>query len=93
MAAPLVRQDSRLVNAGVFNRAGGAELTLRFREATPSFFAHVRGNTLEITLAAPVRRAVTAPAQVHAVVRGRPMASASARTVAREPMITVRRHR
>lgn len=51
VAAPLVRQDPRLVGAGIFNRSTGAELTLRFREPAPSFVARARGNTLEIVLA------------------------------------------
>ena len=66
LAASLARMDSRILNAGVMNRAAGAELTLRFREAAPPFFAHARGNTLEVVLGAtpgaPVRRAV-APSQ------------------------------
>jgi hypothetical protein len=65
LAAPLVRQDVRLVNAGVYNRAGGAELTLRFRDAVPQFSARARGNTLEIVLAptaAVARRAPVAAA-------------------------------
>ena len=65
LAASLARMDSRILNAGVMNRAAGAELTLRFRGAAPPFFAHARGNTLEVVLGAtpgvPVRRAV-APA-------------------------------
>jgi hypothetical protein len=55
LAAPLVRRDLRLVNAGVYNRAGGAELTLRFRDAVPAFAARAVGSTLEIILAAPSR--------------------------------------
>lgn len=61
LAAALARLDSRIANAGVINRAAGAELTLRFREAAPPFFAHARGTTLEVILGAtpgaPVRRA------------------------------------
>ena len=40
LAAQLARLDGRILNAGVMNRAAGAELTLRFREAAPPFFAH-----------------------------------------------------
>lgn len=65
LAATLVRMDARILNAGVINRAAGAELTLRFREAAPPFYARARGNTLEVVLGAtpgaPVRRAA-APA-------------------------------
>ncbi len=74
LAASLARMDSRILNAGVINRAAGAELTLRFREAAPPFFAHARGNTLEVVLGAtpgapaPVRRAA-APAPVLRVSR------------------------
>ncbi len=61
LAAALARLDSRIANAGVINRATGAELTLHFREAAPPFFAHARGTTLEVILGAtpgaPVRRA------------------------------------
>ncbi len=60
MAAPLVRQDLRLLNASVYNRASGAELTLRFRDAVPQYQAHTRGNTLEIVLAPPAARRVAA---------------------------------
>jgi hypothetical protein len=66
LAAALVRMDGRILNAGVINRAAGAELTLRFRDAAPPFFAHARGNALEVVLGstpgAPVRRAAAAPA-------------------------------
>jgi hypothetical protein len=65
LAAPLVRQDARLVNAGVYNRASGAELTLRFREAVPQFSARARGNTLEIVLA-PASAARRVPVSVAA---------------------------
>lgn len=74
LAASLARMDSRILNAGVINRAAGAELTLRFREAAPPFFAHARGNTLEVVLGAtpgapaPARRAA-APAPVLRVSR------------------------
>jgi len=67
LAASLARLDSRIVNAGVINRAAGAELTLRFREAAPPFFAHARGNTLEVVLGAtpgapaPARHAAPSP--------------------------------
>lgn len=65
LAASLVRMDSRIMNAGVINRAAGAELTLRFREAAPPFFAHARGNALEVILGATpgaARRPAPAPA-------------------------------
>ena len=74
LAASLARMDSRILNAGVINRAAGAELTLRFREAAPPFFAHARGNTLEVVLGAtpgapaPARRAA-APSPVLRVSR------------------------
>lgn len=58
LAAPLVRQDLRLVNASVYNRASGAELTLRFREAVPQYQARARGNTLELVLAPAAARRV-----------------------------------
>ena len=60
-AAPLVHQDARLLNAGIYNRGGNSELTLRFRDVAPSYVARGHGNTLEVVLAAPVaRRAVVA---------------------------------
>ncbi|MDO9015465.1 MAG: PilZ domain-containing protein [Deltaproteobacteria bacterium] len=63
LAASLVRMDARILNAGVMNRAAGAELTLRFRDAAPPFFAHARGNTLEVILgAAPGAARRPAPA-------------------------------
>jgi hypothetical protein len=72
LAAALVRMDSRILNAGVINRAAGAEFTLRFRSAAPPFFAHARGTTLEVILGAtpgaPARRAA-APAPVLRVSR------------------------
>ena len=52
------------------NRAAGAELTLRFREAAPPFFAHARGNVLEVVLGAPPAgpaRRVAAPLHPAAV--------------------------
>lgn len=64
LAASLVRMDARILNAGVINRAAGAELTLRFRDAAPPFFAHARGNTLEVILGATpgaARRPAAAP--------------------------------
>jgi hypothetical protein len=64
LAAALVRMDGRILNAGVINRAAGAELTLRFRDAAPPFFAHARGNTLEVILGATpgaARRPAAAP--------------------------------
>lgn len=72
-AAPLVHQDTRLVNAGVFNRAGSSELTLRFRDATPAFAVHTRGNVLEVVLAPPARVAAAAitPHVVRAVAPSR----------------------
>jgi hypothetical protein len=67
MAAPLVRQDPRIAGAGIYNRAAGAELTLRFREAIPVFAARAVGSTLEIVLAppspSPSRRPAAAPAR------------------------------
>lgn len=51
LAAPLVRQDARLQGAGVYNRAAGAELVLRFRDSVPMYAARANGNTLEIVLA------------------------------------------
>lgn len=72
LAASLVRMDARILNAGVINRAAGAELTLRFRDAAPPFYARGRGNTLEVVLGAtpgaPVRRAA-APAPALRVSR------------------------
>lgn len=74
LAASLARMDARILNAGVINRAAGAELTLRFREAAPPFFAHARGSTLEVVLGAtpgapaPARRAA-APSPVLRVSR------------------------
>jgi hypothetical protein len=58
VAAPLVRQDARIAGAGVYNRAGGAELVLRFRDAVPAYSARAVGDTLEIVLApaAPAAR-------------------------------------
>lgn len=53
MAAPLARLDPRIAGAGVINRATGAELTLRFREAAPPFVARSRGDAIEIVLAPP----------------------------------------
>jgi len=64
LAASLARMDARILNAGVMNRAAGAELTLRFRDAAPPFFAHARGNTLEVILGATpgaARRPAAAP--------------------------------
>jgi hypothetical protein len=69
-AAPLVHQDTRLVNAGVFNRAGNSELTLRFRDGLPAYAARAHGNALEIVLAPPAHRtalpAVVVRAPAHA---------------------------
>ena len=70
LAAQLARLDGRILNAGVMNRAAGAELTLRFREAAPPFFAHARGNVLEVVLGAPPSgpaRRVAAPLHPAAV--------------------------
>jgi hypothetical protein len=78
-AAPLVHQDTRLMNAGVYNRGGNSELTLRFRDATPSYVARARGNALEIVLAPPAaaRRTTTlAPVAIRAPAR-----AGTARTV------------
>jgi hypothetical protein len=65
VASPLTRIDPRIAGAGVMNRANGAELTLRFREAAPPFVARSRGNMLEIVLAPtpgqPMRAAVRTP--------------------------------
>lgn len=69
LAAPLVRQDARLVNAGVYNRTSGAELTLRFRDAVPAFQARARGNTLEIVLAPTAVRTATRTAPTVAAHR------------------------
>lgn len=72
LAAALARLDSRIANAGVINRAAGAELTLHFREAAPPFFAHARGTTLEVILGATPgapRRAVAAPVAARAARR------------------------
>lgn len=68
MAAPLATVDPRLSGAGIYNRATGAELTLRFRAPAPPFVARSRGNTLEIVLAPTPGQPVRAAARMPVVV-------------------------
>jgi hypothetical protein len=73
LAAPLVRQDARLINAGVYNHGGNVDLTLRFRDAVPAYVARGHGDVLEVVLApsATAARARGPRVAVVASARGR----------------------
>lgn len=50
-AGPLAAKDPRIGSAKVVNQAGGAELTIAFKDAPPAFQVKAKGDTLEIVLA------------------------------------------
>lgn len=50
-ASPLAAKDPRIAAAKVVNQPGGAELTVIFKDASPSYIVKAKGDTLEIVLA------------------------------------------
>ena len=49
-AGPLAAKDARITSAKVVNQAGGAELTIAFKDATPSYIVRAKGDAIEIVL-------------------------------------------
>ena len=49
-AGPLAAKDSRISSAKVVNQAGGAELTIAFKDGAPPYLVKAKGDTIEITL-------------------------------------------
>jgi hypothetical protein len=52
-AGPLAARDSRIAAMKVSNEAGGAELTVAFKDGVPNYQVTAHGDTLVISLAAP----------------------------------------
>ena len=50
-AAPLAARDARIASIKVTNDAGGAQLSLQFKDGVPSYQVRARGDELEIVLA------------------------------------------
>jgi hypothetical protein len=50
-ASPLAAKDTRIAAAKVVNQPGGAELTVTFKDAAPTYVVRAKGDTLEIVLA------------------------------------------
>ena len=49
-AGPLAAKDTRISSAKVVNQAGGAELTIAFKDGAPPYLVKAKGDTIEITL-------------------------------------------
>lgn len=50
-AAALADKDPRLAGLNVSNEAGGAELTVTFKDGVPNYLVRAKGDTLELVLA------------------------------------------
>jgi hypothetical protein len=49
-AGPLAAKDARITSAKVVNQAGGAELTISFKDTPPSYIVRAKGDAIEIVL-------------------------------------------
>ena len=49
-AGPLAAKDARITSAKVVNQAGGAELTIAFKDSTPNYIVRAKGDAIEIVL-------------------------------------------
>lgn len=64
-AAPLAARDSRIASIRVTNDAGGADLSLAFKDGVPNYLVRAKGDTLGIVLA-PQGSLGEAPKPAHA---------------------------
>jgi hypothetical protein len=64
-AAPLAARDSRIASIRVTNDAGGADLSIAFKDGVPNYLVRAKGDTLEIVLA-PQGSLGEAPKPAHA---------------------------
>ena len=60
-AGPLAAKDARITSAKVVNQAGGAELTIAFKDSTPNYIVRAKGDAIEIVLSKDKAVAKKAP--------------------------------
>jgi hypothetical protein len=65
-AGPLAAKDPRIAAIRISNEAGGAELSVTFKDGVPNYQVKAHGDTLEMHLAKPGHVGNDKPAEAHA---------------------------